>query len=259
MNASWNRLSKPVAASQTVGGGGLERDRGCGHASCQQCGACTSKVSIFADLPEEDQLSLRRIARHVELQKGQTLFHTGDQANRIIVLRHGRLKLRRQTAEGQEIVMGFLEEGEVLGEDSLYANVPYDSDLVALVDSGVCLILADRVTDLAFRRPQLGASLLRSLGQKLHEARELNDILSRKQAAARLAGFLLHQLTRQPDAVLRLTREDIASSIGLRRETVSRALQRFERMGIVRLAGYRMLQVTQPEVLRLLYEEDHHV
>ncbi len=220
---------------------------------CGRCGQlCTSGISIFGGLDREDQRSLIKIARHVDIKKGQVLFETGDQANRIIAMRYGRLKLRRLTAEGQEMVLGYLGSGEVMGEDTLYADALYDMDLVAAEDSGVCLIQAEAVSALALSRPQLGVGLLNSLGKKLHAARQLTDVLSRRQATARLAGFLLHQGAGE----LSLSREEMAASVGLRRETVSRALATLSRLGAIQLSGYRRVRVVDPVALQEIFSED---
>lgn len=224
---------------------------------CGHCGrSCAASVSIFTSLTKEDQDSLMQISQHLDIKRGQTLFSAGSLADRIIVLRYGRIKLSRLTAEGQEIVLGFLEKGDVMGEDTLYAGTLYSSDLVALEDSGVCLIRADAVTGLVLKRPQLGAGLLHSLGQKLHDAQMLNEILSRRQATSRLAGFLLRGLDKPDGQVQRLSQEDIGSSVGLRRETVSRALNQLADRGYISLEGYRRITVRDPASLRKLYQED---
>lgn len=224
----------------------------CGHGG----GLCTSSVSIFQGLSQEDQQSLVRIARHVDISKGQTLYHAGDPADRIIVLRYGRLKLSRLNAEGGELLLGILKQGEVMGEDSLYTGTRYDADLIAMEDLGVCLISSEAVSQLVLKRPALGISLLNSLGRKLHEARVLNEILTRRQATARLAGFLLSSLITQQEPVLQLGREEIAASIGLRRETVSRALGQLAGLQCIRLQGYRRIELIDAGMLRTVFEND---
>ncbi|NLX83126.1 MAG: Crp/Fnr family transcriptional regulator [Clostridiales bacterium] len=234
---------------------GKDSRPGCGHcAAC--CGLCTGGISIFSGLTLEEHRSLVRIARHVDVAKGQTLFHAGDKTGRIIAMRFGQLKLRRISPDGQELIMGFLSAGETMGEDSLYADTVYDADLVATEDSGTCLISADAITSLVLVNPQLGAALLRSLGQKLHDARYMTEILSKKQATSRIAGFLLRDLNRQPGGEFRLSQEDLGNQVCLRRETVSRSLKTLEQLGCIRLTGYRSIQVLKQDCLQDIFLDD---
>lgn len=227
----------------------------CGQcASC--CGLCTGGISIFEGLTLEEHRSLVRIARHVEVSRGQTLFHAGDTTGRIIAMRYGQMKLRRITPDGQEMVIGFLNAGEAMGEDSLYANTVYDVDLVATEDSGACLISAEAITKLILINPSLGAALLRSLGQKLHDARYMADVLSKRQATSRVAGFLLRHLEKRDGDSISLSQEDLGMQVSLRRETVSRALKSLEQSGCIRLKGYRHIQILDAVRLADIFYED---
>lgn len=227
----------------------------CGQcASC--CGLCTGGISVFEGLTLDEHRSLVRIARHVNVARGQTLFHTGEATGRIIAMRFGQLKLRRITPDGQELVVGFLNAGEAMGEDSLYADTVYDVDLVAAEDSGVCLISADAIAGLILVNPSLGAALLRSLGQKLHDARYMVDVLSKRQATSRIAGFLLRGMENRKGDSIHLSQEDLGMQVSLRRETVSRALKTLEQSNCIRLTGYRNIQVVDAGRLADIFYED---
>lgn len=227
----------------------------CGQcASC--CGLCTGGISIFSGLTLQEHRSLVRIARHVNVSRGQTLFHMGEKTGRIIAMRFGQLKLRRISPEGQELVVGFLNAGEAMGEESLYADTVYNVDLVATEDSGACLISAEAITGLILQNPQLGAALLRSLGQKLHDARFMTDILSKKQATSRIAGFLLQHPGGVQGSQIQLSQEDLGSQVSLRRETVSRALKALEQLQCIRMSGYRCIQVLDQEHLKTIFYDD---
>lgn len=91
---------------------------------------------------------------------------------------------------------------------------------------------------------------------------ELLGILSRKADTApakaetmlaRLAGFLLFQAERSEGGEVDLSHEDIASSINLSRETVTRKLAALEHDGLISLAGYRRILVRDPSALRAAY------
>lgn len=204
---------------------------------------CTSRVSLFSGLSREEQLSLVRTARHLDYRKGERIFSQQDPADCVLVVRFGRVKLVRTGLEGREILLDVLNPGDALGEHTLFSDETYGADGIAVDETGVCRISAASVSALLPNSPELARGLLRSMGRKLSDARQMSEILSRPQAAARLAGFLLYRAHRTGDRRVRLSQEEIAAFLNLRRETVSRKLASLGEAGAVRMAGYRDVEV----------------
>ncbi len=229
----------------------------CDGEGCGPCGRlCTSKISIFAALDEEAQQNLVRVAQRRDFKRGEAVFRAGDPADSILIVRFGRVKLSRAAPDGQEIVMAILSQGDVTGEQTLYSGETRGVDATALEESGTCLISVSAIADLVLRRPDLGVRLLRSVGRKLSDAQRLVEILSRRHAQARLAGFLLLQAERAADGAVELSHEDIAASVNLSRETVTRKLATLEKEGAICLPGYRRIQLRDPSALRAAYLAD---
>ncbi len=227
---------------------------------CEGCAGdgclCTAKVSLFAGMSVEGQRNLVHIAQHRDFRRGEIVFHARDRADSVLIVRFGRLKLSRISPEGQEIVLDILPPGAVMGEHTLYSGEVRGMDGTALEDCGICLISVSAIADLVIRQPDMGVRLLQSIGRKLSDAQRLVEILSCRHATARLAGFLIFQSERLGGGEVDLSHEDIASSINLSRETVTRKLAAFEREGLVSLAGYRCILLSNPPALRAAYLND---
>ena len=196
-----------------------------------------------------------RIAHHKDFRRGETVFRAGDKADSILIVRFGRLKLSRVSPEGQEIVLDLLSQGDVMGEQTLYSGEVRGMDGIALEDCGICLISVSAIADLVMHQPDMGVRLLHSIGRKLSDAQRLVEILSCRHAQARLAGFLLLRAERAQGGAVDLSHEDIASSINLSRETVTRKLAVLGQTGLIRLAGYRRILISDPLALRAEYLE----
>lgn len=228
-----------------------------GFKGCIQGGMlCTSKISIFQGLSEEAQLNLIRIAQHKNFRRGDSVFCGEDPADSILVVRFGRIKLSRFERDGQEFVLGILAKGDVMGETTLYSGEKRGMEGTALEDCGVCLISTHEISGLVLRQPDMGVRLLRSVGGKLNDAQQLMGILSRKYAQARLAGFLLFQAERFGGGPVELSHEDIAASVNLSRETVTRRLDGMERAGLIRLTGRRRILIADRSALQAVFLED---
>ena len=70
---------------------------------------------------------------------------------------------------------------------------------------------------------------------------------------ARLAGFLLYRVDRSIDDDVVLKLDDIAASVSLRTETVSRKLREMEREGLIQRLGHARIRVLDRDSLKEIY------
>ncbi len=219
-------------------------------------GLCTRRISIFQGLSDEAHLSLVRSAQHRDFKRGDTVFLSEDQADSILILRYGRIKLSRVMKDGQELVLDILSDGDVIGEQTIYSGESIDMDGTAMEDCGVCLISAQAIAEIVMRQPEVGVRLLHSIGRKLHDAHHLAEILSRRHARARIAGFLLLRTEHARNNEVELSHEEIAASLSLSRETITRKIAEMSQAGMVRSSGYRRILVQDRPALQAAFIAD---
>jgi CRP/FNR family transcriptional regulator len=202
--------------------------------SCSSCcvqGVCLPRGLSSANLSEFDELTTakRRIAR------GASLYRGGDQFDALYAVRSGAFKTSGVSSNGEEKITGFYLSGEVMGLDAIN-NDRHDYSATALEDSEVCVIPFAELTALTLRIPVLQQELFRLLSRDIARDHGLMLLLGSMTAEQRLAAFLLSLSRRYKRLgyaadrfVLRMTREDIGSYLGLTLETVSRLMSRFQR------------------------------
>ena len=149
---------------------------------------------------------------------------------------------------------GFQLPGELFGLDAVGSG-HHRCEAIALVDSSVCEIPFDRLTEIASHIPGLQFQLMRVIGQSVSRDQDHMAMLLRRQAHERLAMFLMGlrerlEILGQRNDVFRLpmSREDIAAYLGLALETVSRAFGRLQDDGIIHVHG-RSIEVLSAEAL----------
>ena len=96
-------------------------------------------------------------------------------------------------------------------------------------------------------------SLIAMLSTELQEVKEKAQLLSVRQPLIRLAGFLISKDTTCTNHVIRMKLDDIAASIGLRAETVSRCISKLEEQQLITRLGQGKLKVTNRSKLSELY------
>ncbi|WP_306173522.1 fumarate/nitrate reduction transcriptional regulator Fnr [Limnobacter humi] len=190
-----------------------------------------------AELEQLDQLVSARRRVH----KGEHLFRTGDSFHSMYAVKTGTFKTVINNADGSEQVIGFQMTGEILGLDGLGAG-QHMCDAVALEDSEVCNIPYDSLDDLSQQFHTLQMHFHRIMGREIVKDQSVMLLLGSMRAEQRLAAFLVNLSERQKargfssrDMVLRMTREEMGSYLGLKIETVSRTLSKLQKDALIRI------------------------
>jgi CRP/FNR family transcriptional regulator len=155
----------------------------------------------------------------------------------------GSFKKLTLLADGREQVTGFHVAGESLGADGI-AAAHYASDAIALEDSSVCVMPFDLLELLSREVKAVQHHVFRMLSAQLVRESNATMLLGTMTADERVAAFLLDLSHRwqarsySPSVfVLRMTREETGSYLGLKLETVSRTLSRFQKQGLIQVDG----------------------
>ena len=215
---------------------------------------CTSQISIFKSLSQQEQQQLVKLAGHRHVPAGTVIFSEDDPADRILVVHRGKIKLSHFSSEGKEYVLEIIGPGGIYGEQRLFSGLRQEVNAVALEPASYCEIYKRDIEALIMKVPDVGIRMLEELGAKYSRVSRLHEILSINDARGRLAGFLLHSSGEAGAKTLRLARETISGSINLRTETISRKLKEMEAEGLVALEGHKVIRLLDPEGLRAIFE-----
>ncbi len=186
------------------------------------------------------------------VRRGEYLYRLGAQFHALFAIRAGSFKAVLLSEDGREQVTGFHISGEVIGLDGIGSDT-YAGDAVALEDSEVTEIPFEQLDALAAREPALQRALFRMLADEIQRERSLMLVLGSMRAEERLAAFLINLSQRMRARgfsahrfLLRMTREEIGSLLGLKLETVSRILSRFQDEGLIRVRNREIEIVSMP-------------
>ena len=211
-----------------------------GHASatCQTCGLRELCLPAGLELQEIDQLNAI-INRKRPLKRGEYLYRTGGTLQSIYAVRTGFLKSCVLHDDGREQVAGFHMMGELLGLDAIGSGM-HMCDAVALEDSEVCEIPFNDLERLGREIPALQQHFHRIMSREIARDYGVMLLLGSMRAEERLAAFLLNLSQRfmargysSTQFLLRMTREEIGSYLGLKLETVSRAFSHLQNEGLI--------------------------
>jgi CRP/FNR family transcriptional regulator len=233
-----------------------------GTARSPSCTSCALRgLCLPCGLPQED---LDRIDALVytrrRVRRGESLYRAGDAFHALYAFRTGFFKSCTQTADGRNHVTGFQMAGDLAGLDGIVDGT-HTVDVIALEDGEACVIPYAQLEELASRVPALQQQLLRLMSGEIVRRQEMMMLLATMRAEARVAAFLLDLSQRfsargysPAEFNLRMTREEIGSYLGLKLETVSRTLSRFQARAIIS-ATNRHIRIHDTAALRALGTE----
>jgi len=232
----------------------VDRDR----ASCSACGSlafCMPSATPRDTTWQLDDL----VSQRVRLHKGDILVRSGDRFAALYAIRTGSCKSVITTPGGQQQIAGYHIAGDVLGAEAIVAN-EYDATVTALEDSEFCVIPFERMEALARKNGDFQHHMALLLSRQIARERRVMLMLGTMRAEQRLAAFLLDLAERYRargysscEFVLRMTREEIGSHLGLKLETVSRLFSRFHLEGLILVQG-REVKLLDREALRQLVD-----
>lgn len=201
--------------------------------------------------PEEGWLTLGAVASR---SRNAEIFAEGETATRIYKVVSGAVRVSKLLSDGRRQIAGFYLPGEFF---ALEAGACHRFSAETIVESTLLAFNRRALHARCEQEPALAERLWTLAGESLDRAQEHMLLLGRKNAAERVASFLLDIAARTDagDTIeLAMPRQDIADFLGLTIETVSRTLTQFERDGIIELPSHRKVVVKNRR--RLLAMED---
>jgi CRP/FNR family transcriptional regulator len=201
----------------------------------------------------------RLILARRKLAQGETLFRAGDRFDSLYSVWTGFFKTVVSSSLGREQVTGFQMGGELLGFDGMDTG-RHEVDAIALEDSQVCQIPFKEMEALGHEVPSLQSQLNKMMSREIGRESRMMLLLGTMYAEERVASFLLdltHRLHARgfsaSSLLLRMSREEIGSFLGLKLETVSRTFSKFQANGLL-CVQQKQIQITDPVGLQQLLD-----
>ena len=203
---------------------------------------------LFEGLSDEAVVEILRAASTRSVAEGGYLFLQGDPVDALFVVDDGLLRLVQHTADGEEVVLRTLGEGEIVAGVALLDKRTFPVSAIGQTDCRVLAWARPRILELAARHPMLRANVLSTIANRLQDSLSRIRELSTENVAQRVARALL-RLAREhgkavPEGTLidrQLGRQELADLSGASMFTVSRLLAGWSRDGVLSVGRQRVV------------------
>jgi CRP/FNR family cyclic AMP-dependent transcriptional regulator len=130
-------------------------------------------VPLFALMDDDERTALAGLMEGRCVTKGETIFSHGDAGDSLMVVRAGRVQVYLETTQGDKIILGEFETGDVLGELSLFDPGPRSATAVAVEHTDLLVLDHDELWNVLQRKPHMAIDVLAVMGKRLRATDEL--------------------------------------------------------------------------------------
>jgi CRP/FNR family transcriptional regulator len=225
--------------------------------ACSSCNLRELCMPIGLEVDDMKKLD-EVVATRKQVKQGQMLFSNGDAFTSLYAIRTGFFKTCISNEDGREQVTGFQMAGEIIGLDGIVTD-QHSCNAVALEDAEVCVMPFANVEELSREFPVLQRHVHKVMSREIVRENGMMMMLGNMRAEERLAAFLLNLVQRlhargfsQSEMILRMTREEIGSYLGLKLETISRTFSKLSDDGIIEVKQ-RYVKILAPDELKKIF------
>lgn len=212
-------------------------------------------------IPEEVLRALAASATRIEIKRKRSVFRRGEPGPGLFLVRSGEFKLSLISAEGREQILYLAGRGKIIGEGFLPKEVPCAASAFAMADSEAWRFDTAAVIKLTAQSEALAFAVMRHMAFRSNRLIDLVLDLSLRSVQRRLASFLFNLAIRggaeagRPHAIPRqLDMNTVAARLGTVREEISRALNRMQREGVLRLSRQEIVIADLNALEAITYE-----
>jgi len=196
---------------------------------------------LLRGLKDEEVDQVLATGRRRRFARREVVWHEGDRAEVIHLIRSGRIAIRSMTSIGDVATVGVVGSGQAAGLIAVHGSDPYHTTTaVALEPTETVAIRVDEMRVIRQRFPTVDDALVRFIADRvLDVVTQLVDALfvsADHRVLRRLVALCDLYRREDPEIVVPLTQEDLAGLAGVTRPTVNRVLKEEERRGTLRLS-----------------------
>jgi len=193
------------------------------------------RMPLFAGLPEDHLRTLASDTLRQRYARGQTIFSRGDPGDRAFVILQGAIDLVIESADGRELILTRLDQGEHFGEMALVDDLQRSASARAAVPSELIVVLRRTFVQALEQEPEMTRHIIRSLVQRLRAADEKIEAFAYLDAEGRIARTLA-ELDQGRGESIRVSHEELSHMSATSRQTTTRILGEWQDSDFVELS-----------------------
>lgn len=218
---------------------------------------CISTMPLFQNLVVHQIEVIQHRITEKQFSADTFLYQAGETSEALYLIQEGQVKIYRVSASGKEQVIRVLEQGDFVGEMSLFNDRVYDNYVQAITTTKVCVIHRQDFKEVLLANSQIAWEILAELSNRLTDSEQQTTLITTTSVVARLSNYLLaaYQKQQTPRIQLEATKKNIASYLGMSAESFSRGLTKLTKQQIVSQSAPNIIELLDKHTLEKIANE----
>ncbi len=178
----------------------------------------------------------------VKFKKGTVIYEPGGTPKAVYFILSGEVRMVTVNDDGKEFIQGIFKANEYFGEPALLVGKPYLAFTIVSRDAEIIILDKAQFFDLIEKDQAFSMDLIKTLSNRLFYKSMMLEELANEQAEHRVATLINYLFKHQEDAVLDITRQQLADMSGLRVETVIRIVKKMADQKVIRLQKGKIIK-----------------
>lgn len=215
---------------------------------------CMKEMPIFSTLEFEEREKIGALAGKKVYRKNEFIYREGDPADAIYLIKYGRVRLFKVSADGREITLDILKEDDLLGENTFFDGTVQSMNAHALEDTFICSCKREHFAIL-LQNNQVALKIIQLLGKKLNDYTDQVASIAFRDVRGRVAATLLRLADAYgvpaPEGIeigIDLTHQDIGSLVNASRVMVTRVMGNLRQEGAITYRGQRVVLLNREKL-----------
>src|SRR5882724_5355883 len=207
---------------------------------------------LFRELPPATLDHITTYVRRRSVPKGTVIFRKGDPGVGLIGVLSGAVKISVASADGRDVVLNIIREGEVFGEIALLDGRARTADATTMSDCELMTIERREFIPFLRSQPDVTLKLMEILCSRLRRTSEQVHEMTFLNLSTRIAKTLIRLAEKAKDSdrggKVTITQREISQIVGRSRESTNKRLRAWQKSGWIRLER-GSVTVLKPEKL----------
>ena len=187
------------------------------------------KNQLFIGLSDE---SIKNVLKEIQYyiktySKGEIIANEDDECRSLSLVLSGTVEIQRLYSNGKYIVLSRILEGDVFGEALVFSKAKtYPATVIALSECTVLFINKNDVLKICSHEEKILENFISLLSDKVFILNSKIKSISFKSIRQKVINYILNEVKEQKSnsIILKNTKEEIASLLGIPRPSLSREL-----------------------------------
>ena len=196
------------------------------------------KSTLFSGVPTKElRDDLEAVPHHIQCyDKGETVFHLMEDANRIGVILEGRVQAQKPFPNGSQVNVSLRNPGDMIGPAAVFSrSQKYPCDVVSLEPATIMMFRREDILMLLQKDLRIMKNFMAELATATYMLQQRLELLSYSGIAQKAAFYLLIQARQSGNNAIRIpgSVSNWAMIMNVSRSSLHRELKKLEADGII--------------------------